>query len=121
LPFLAFDHAWRAYLEAAPRLPPLPSPVTPLRVASVAEIAGEFDLVVLDAWGVLNLGDDVIPTAPAAVAGLRRRGKRLAVLTTDAGSDKAMTVVRHLRISLARCVRFEKAPSAAAQSVRIAR
>jgi ribonucleotide monophosphatase NagD (HAD superfamily) len=97
LPFLTFDHAWRAYLEAAPRLPPLPSPVTPRRVASVAEIAGDFDLIVLDAWGVLNLGDAVIPTAPLAVAELRRRGKRLAVLSNDAGSDKAMSVARHRR------------------------
>jgi glycerol 3-phosphatase-2 len=97
LPFLDFDRAWRAYLDAAPRLPDLPAPVTPQRVASVAEIADEFDLIVLDAWGVLNLGDAVIPTAPAAVADLRRRGKRLTVLSNDGGSDKAMAVAKHRR------------------------
>ena len=97
MPLLDFDDAWRAYLEAAPRFPPLPAPVTPRRVSSVAEIAGDFDLVVLDAWGVLNLGETVIPTAPLAVAELRRRGKRLAVLSNDAGSDKAMSLARHRR------------------------
>jgi HAD superfamily hydrolase (TIGR01450 family) len=97
LPFLAFDDAWRAYLDAAPRLPPVPAPVVPRRVAAVAEIAGDFDLIVLDAWGVLNLGDAVIPTAPAAVADLRRRGKRLTVLSNDGGSDKTMAVAKHRR------------------------
>jgi HAD superfamily hydrolase (TIGR01450 family) len=97
LPLLDFDRAWRAYLDAAPRLPPVPAPVTPRRVAGVAEIADAFDLVVLDAWGVLNLAERVIPTAPPAVAELRRRGKRLIVLSNDGGSDKAMAVAKHRR------------------------
>jgi len=97
LPLLDFDRAWRAYLDAAPRLPPVPAPVTPRRVAGIAEIADAFDLVVLDAWGVLNLGDSVIPTAPPAVAELRRRGKLLTVLSNDGGSDKAMAVAKHRR------------------------
>jgi glycerol-1-phosphatase len=97
LPFLDFDDAWRAYLDAAPRLPAMPKPVVPRRVAAVAEIADDFDLIVLDAWGVLNLGDMVIPTAPEAVAQLRRRGKRVAVLSNDGGSDKAMAVAKHRR------------------------
>jgi glycerol-1-phosphatase len=97
LPLLDFATAWRAYLDAAPRLPALPAPVTPRRVAGIAEIAGAFDLVVLDAWGVLNLGDSVIPAAPAAVAELRRRGKRIVVLSNDGSSDKAMAVAKHRR------------------------
>jgi glycerol 3-phosphatase-2 len=97
LPFLDFDIAWRAYLDAAPRLPAVPASVVPRRVASVAEIADQFDLIVLDAWGVLNLGDVVIPTAPEAVADLRRRAKRLTVLSNDGGSDKAMSVAKHRR------------------------
>jgi glycerol 3-phosphatase-2 len=97
LPFLDFDRAWRAYLDAAPRLPTLPPPVAPRRVAAVAEIADDFDLIVLDAWGVLNLGDAVIPTAPEAVVQLRRRGKRVIVLSNDGGSDKAMAVAKHRR------------------------
>lgn len=97
MPFLDFDRAWRAYLDAAPRLPTLPPPVAPRRVAAVAEIADDFDLIVLDAWGVLNLGDAVIPTAPEAVVQLRRRGKRVIVLSNDGGSDKAMAVAKHRR------------------------
>lgn len=97
MPFLDFATAWRAYLDAAPRLPALPAPVTPRRVAGVAEIAGDFDLVVLDAWGVLNLGDSVIPTAPSAIVELRRLGKRLVVLSNDGSCDKTMAVAKHRR------------------------
>jgi len=97
LPLLDFDRAWRAYRDAAPRLTAVPAPITPRRVAGIAEIADDFDLVVLDAWGVLNLGERVIPTAVPAVAELRRRGKRLIVLSNDGGSDKAMAVAKHRR------------------------
>jgi glycerol 3-phosphatase-2 len=97
MPTLDFDRAWRAYLDIAPRLPSPAPPVTPRRVAGVAEIAEEFDLVVLDAWGVLNLGDTAIPTARAEVDALRRRGKRVLVLSNDGASDKAMAVAKHRR------------------------
>ena len=99
MPLLDFAQAWRAYLEAAPRLPPPPPPpkVAPRRIGSVAEITDEFDLIVLDAWGVLNLGEAVIPSALEAVAELRRCGKRLAVLSNDGSADKAMAVAKHRR------------------------
>jgi glycerol 3-phosphatase-2 len=96
LPLLDFDSAWRAYLDAAPLLP-APPPIIPERIAGLAAIADGFDLVVLDAWGVLNLGDAVIATAPEAVATLRRAGKHLLVLSNDGSSDGAMAAARHRR------------------------
>jgi glycerol 3-phosphatase-2 len=94
---LSFDHAWREYLAAAPLLPAPPPPVTPRRIIDIGEIAGDFDLIVLDAWGVLNLGDTAIATAPQAVAALRRAGKKLVVLSNDGAADKAMAVAKHRR------------------------
>lgn len=94
---IPFDQAWREYLAAAPLLPAIPPPVTPRRVSGIAEIAAEFDLFVLDAWGVLNLGDTPIPTAGPAVAALRRSGKHLVVLSNDGSSDKEMAVAKHRR------------------------
>jgi glycerol-1-phosphatase len=95
--FLTFAEAWRAYRRAEPRLPPKPAPVTPVRIAAADEIADAFDLVVLDAWGVLNIGDTPIPGAAAAVARLRRYGKRLLVLSNDGTSEPEAAAARHHR------------------------
>jgi glycerol 3-phosphatase-2 len=94
LPALTFADAWQAYRRAEPLLPPKPPPVTPRRIADVAEIAADFDLVALDAWGVLNLGESAIATAPAAVARLRAAGKRLVVLSNSGSRDAAIGAAR---------------------------
>jgi glycerol 3-phosphatase-2 len=97
VPSLAFDLAWRQYLAAAPLLPPLPPPVTPRRIFGAFEIADDVDLVVLDAWGVLNLGEAPIATARPAVDALRRRGKQVLVLSNDGACDKPMAVAKYRR------------------------
>ncbi|MBV9522548.1 MAG: HAD hydrolase-like protein [Alphaproteobacteria bacterium] len=97
MPTLAFDTAWDAYLSAASRLPAAPPPIVPRRIASVAEIAGDFDLIILDAWGVLNLGETPIATARPTVDALRRLGKRLVVLSNDGSCDKPMAVAKYRR------------------------
>lgn len=94
MPALTFAAAWQAYRRAEPLLPPKPPPVTPRRVADVAAIAAAFDLVALDAWGVLNLGETAIATAPAAVAGLRAARKRLAVLSNSGSRDAEIGAAR---------------------------
>jgi HAD superfamily hydrolase (TIGR01450 family) len=94
LPALTFAAAWEAYRRAETRLPAKPAPVTPRRIANVGEIAGDFDLVALDAWGVLNLGETAIATAPAAVARLRAAGKRLVVLSNSGSRDAATSAAR---------------------------
>ena len=101
MPTLTFAEAWRCYRRAEPRLPAKPAPVAPRRIRGVAEIAADFDLIVLDAWGVLNLGDAPIPTAAAAVAGLRAAGKRLIVLSNDGTRRGAEAAARHRRRGIA--------------------
>jgi HAD superfamily hydrolase (TIGR01450 family) len=97
VPFITFEHAWREYRRAEPRLPPKPPPVRPERVAGIAAIRDRFDAVLLDAWGVLNLGDVPIPRALAAVKELRNAGVPLLVLSNDASTDKASAVAKHRR------------------------
>lgn len=87
MPDITFAAAWQDYRRAEPLLPAKPPPVAPRRVADVAAIAAAFDLIALDAWGVLNLGDVPIPTAPAGVAQLRAAGKRLIVLSNSGSRD----------------------------------
>ena len=69
----------------------------PERVAGIATIRDCFDAVLLDAWGVLNLGDSPIPRALAAVKELRGSGVPLCVLSNDAAVDKADAVAKHRR------------------------
>ena len=92
---LTFAQAWQAYRRAEPRLPAKPAPVSPRRIAGVGAIAEQFDLVVLDAWGVLNIADLPIATARAAVAGLRALGKRLLVLSNDGTREPPVAAARH--------------------------
>lgn len=80
-----FEAAWDIYLRAGRWLPPAPAPVTPRRVADLAEVLETEDVaaVVLDAYGVLHTGPETIPGAAEAIADVRRRGLPLAVLTND--------------------------------------
>jgi glycerol 3-phosphatase-2 len=95
LPALGFSEAWQEYRRAEPRLPAKPPPVSPQRVTGVAAIADRFELFVLDAWGVLNIGDVPIATARPAVAGLRALGKHLLVLSNDGTREPAAAAARH--------------------------
>lgn len=97
MPFITFEHAWHEYRRAERRLPPKPRAVVPERVAGIAAIRDHFDAVLLDAWGVLNLGDAPIPRALAAVTELRGAGVPLLVLSNDAAVDKAGAVAKHRR------------------------
>ncbi|HKW55034.1 MAG TPA: HAD hydrolase-like protein [Stellaceae bacterium] len=98
MPALTFADAWQAYRRAETLLPAKPPPVTPRRVGDVAAIADDFDVVALDAWGVLNLGETAIATAPEAVAGLRATGKRLAVLSNSGSRDAEISAARLNRL-----------------------
>jgi HAD superfamily hydrolase (TIGR01450 family) len=95
LPYITFAEAWREYRRAEARLPAKPPPVRPQRIDEVAAIAERFDLFVLDAWGVLNIGNEPIASAREAVTRLRRMGKRLVVLSNDATREPQQSAARH--------------------------
>lgn len=97
MPFITFEHAWREYRRSERRLPSKPPRVRPERVGGIGAIRDRFDAVLLDAWGVLNLGEAPIPRALAAVKELRAAGVPLLVLSNDASGDKASAVAKHRR------------------------
>jgi HAD superfamily hydrolase (TIGR01450 family) len=97
VPQLSFDAAWAAYRRAEARLPAKPPPVAPRRIAGVAEILDEIDLVLLDAWGVLNIGETVIPSALEAVKALRHAGKRVMILSNSGSHDPEESIARQKR------------------------
>ncbi len=74
-----------------PRLPDAGPGGNALHVPDLGAIADDFDLFLLDAFGVLNIGETAIPGAVERIAALRGAGKRVMVVTNAAGYPK-----RHL-------------------------
>lgn len=94
------DRAFDAYLAAAHRLPPARHPATPRLVRGLVEAAEGFDAVLLDAYGVLNVGETAIPGAAEAVAALRAAGRRVMVVSNSAAYPKAVMLDRFARMGL---------------------
>jgi len=94
------DSVLRRYAEIRPRLPAARFPPRTQEVSSLADIAGEFDVFVLDGYGVLNVGANPVPGAAERVAKLRAAGKRILVLTNGATYAPARTVARYARLGI---------------------
>ena len=94
-PVLGFDDAWSSYRRWEHRLPAKPVPVEPQCIAGIAEVLDQVDVVVLDAYGVLNLGSSVIPQGLAAVKAIRAAGKHLCVVTNDGSQGTAAIAAKH--------------------------
>ncbi|MGH1412256.1 MAG: HAD-IIA family hydrolase [Pelagimonas sp.] len=95
---LTAHQAFDRYETVRARLPDASFPTSSRRAANLAELAEHFDAFVLDAFGVLNRGDDPIPGAPERIAELRAMGKQLIVLTNAASytRDQLLAKYRHL-------------------------
>jgi glycerol-1-phosphatase len=65
------------------------------RAPNLLALADEFDVFLLDAYGVLNVGRAPVPGAPEAVAALAARGKRLLVLTNGATYDAQQSLATY--------------------------
>lgn len=76
--------AFARYEEVRTRLPQASFPSASRRVPDLDAAADLYDGFVLDAYGVLNVGSAVVPSAVARIASLRSSGKRLCVLSNAA-------------------------------------
>lgn len=76
----AFEH----YQTIRHTLPKAGFPQTSQWVEGLTDLADDFDVFLLDAFGVLNVGQTSIKTAPAAVSALQLAGKKVMVLTNGA-------------------------------------
>lgn len=94
------DWAFNAYVTAQDRLPRAHYPIKTRMVGGLAEAAEGFDVVLLDAYGVLNTGEIAIPGAANAVAALRAAGRQVMVVSNSAAYSKAAMVARFARMGL---------------------
>jgi HAD superfamily hydrolase (TIGR01459 family) len=94
------DAAWAfaRYESVRARLPAARFGAAPARADTLADIADRYDGFVLDAFGVLNVGDTPIPGAVARMAALRQAGKRLVVLTNAASYPRAAALAKYRRL-----------------------
>lgn len=92
--------AWvcRRYEEIRPRLPAARFPAATRQVANLGDLVDEFDVFVLDGYGVLNVGTEAVPGGAKRMTALRAAGKRLVVLTNSATFSSAGNVQRYNRL-----------------------
>lgn len=65
-------------------LPDATFPEMPLEITSIDIVAEQFDAVLLDAFGVLNVGDTPIPGAIDFIAALRRKDRHVRIVSNSA-------------------------------------
>lgn len=92
------DWAFAAYEAVRDRLPSARFPAAPVHLPTLSQAADRWDGFLLDAFGVLNVGETAIPGAVARMAELRRRGKRLCVLTNAASYTRAGVLAKYHRL-----------------------
>ena len=94
------DAAWALarYEAVRARLPVATFPAAAVSAPGLLAIAHAFDTFVLDAFGVLNVGEDPVPSALETITELANAGKTLIVLSNGAtrDADAALTKYRAL-------------------------
>tara|TARA_B100001173_G_scaffold281038_1_gene264924 strand:- start:206 stop:1096 length:891 start_codon:yes stop_codon:yes gene_type:complete len=100
---LTTQKVFERYEDIRPRLPQTGYPQRTSDIASILEISDEIDAFVFDAFGVLNLGNQLIAGADFALKELRSAGKEVRVLTNAASYDKAGAVKKFSNLG----VRFD--------------
>ena len=91
---------FQKYESLRPRLPDFKCPNATIEINSILEIASEVDVFVFDAFGVLNIGENLIPGADLALKTLRDMNKQVRVLTNAASYDKYGTEKKFFDLGL---------------------
>ncbi|WP_299926993.1 HAD-IIA family hydrolase [uncultured Pelagimonas sp.] len=95
---ISTDWAFDRYEAIRPRLPVATFPKTSRHADNLADLAEHFDAFVLDAFGVLNRGEEPVPGAPSRIAELRKMGKKLIVLTNAASYTRDQLLEKYHRL-----------------------
>jgi len=98
LKMLAAETALARYEAVRHRLPPVRRMGACEAVADLSALADRFDTFLLDAFGVLNIGEEAIPGVPDRIAALQSAGKRVMVVTNAASVPHAALVEKYARL-----------------------
>jgi len=92
------DWAFAQYEKVRAALPDGVFPTTSQHVANIGQIADQFDVFLLDAFGVLNVGDTVIEGAAERVSALQNAGKQVFVLTNGASLPADVSLAKYRKM-----------------------
>lgn len=92
------DEAFAAYERVRHRLPSVASGAACQNLANLDALVDDIDVFLLDAFGVLNIGDTAIAGVPERVAGLQKAGKRVLVVSNAAGFPHALLMQKYARL-----------------------
>lgn len=95
---MTMHEAFAAYQSVAHRLPRVGPPALCQLAANLDAIADDFDVFLLDAFGVLNIGESPIAGTPERVAGLQSAGKRVLVVSNAAGQPHSVLMAKYARL-----------------------
>lgn len=97
---LGFDttSAFAFYESIRHRLPTCEFKSPCRHVNGLLDVAGETDVFVFDAFGVLNIGESPIPGAVETLGTLRKLGKQVFVVTNAASMSMEQAVVKFQRL-----------------------
>lgn len=97
-PRVGLDWAFDRYEALRERLPLAAFEGAPRHVADLSEVFDRFDAFVLDAFGVLNVGETPIAGAVERVAQMRAASKRVVVLTNGASYPREAALAKYVRL-----------------------
>ncbi len=92
------QEALAAYERARHRLPSPGEISTSQMARDLSELADLFDVFLLDAFGVLNIGETAIEGTPERVAALQAQGKRVMVVSNAAGVPHDSLMQKYTRL-----------------------
>lgn len=96
---ISTKEAFEAYEAVRHRLPTVAaSGARHRRAETLADIADGFDVFLLDAFGVLNIGETAIPGTRERIDDLRAAGKRVLVVSNAAGFPHAALTEKYTRL-----------------------
>lgn len=88
------------YQEVRARFPEVRAHKETLEIKSLLDITDQIDAFVFDAFGVLNVGETMIPGADKRLDQLRERGCAIRILTNAASYDRSGAIAKFKRLGL---------------------
>ncbi len=88
------------YEEVRSRFPDVSARNASLNITSLLDITDQIDAFVFDAFGVLNVGETMIPGAATRLDQLRARGCAIRILTNAASYDRQGAIAKFKRLGL---------------------